>query len=66
MLRDDAENRAPAAYADVMRVAFVLADIGLVDVVGPHGGEGADVAGHARHEAGDQRGDAEAEQPGPA
>ncbi len=37
-----------------------------VDVVGPDGGEGADVAGHAGHEAGDQGGDAEAEQSGAA
>ena len=49
-----------------MRVAGLLVDEGAVDVVGPDGGEGADVAGHAGHEAGDQRGDAEAEQAGAA
>ena len=33
-----------------------------VDVVGPDGGESADVAGHAGHEAGDERGDPQAQQ----
>ncbi len=46
----------------VVLVRSVLVDVGAVDVVGPDGGEGRDVAGHAAHEAGDQGGDAEAEQ----
>ena len=59
---DDADDRAPAAHLDFGFVRRVLVDQGAVDVIGPHGGEGADVARHSRHESGDQRGNAEAEQ----
>ncbi len=38
-------------------------DDGVIDVVGPDGVEGADVARLAGHEAGEQRGDPEADQP---
>ncbi len=47
-----------------MRVGAFFVDIGLVDVVGPDGVEGGDVAGHSGHEAGEQRGEAEAEDSG--
>ena len=50
------------AHAHVMGVAGVLLDERPVDVVGPDRGEGADVAGHARHEAGDQGRDPQAQQ----
>ena len=61
---DDAEDRGPAADADVVLVVGILVDQRLVDVVGPHRGKGAHVAGHAAHEARNQRRDAEAEQAG--
>ncbi len=57
-----ADNGRRAAHQHIVLVAGILVDQRLVDVVGPHGGEGAHVAGHAAHESGDQRGDAEAEQ----
>ena len=41
-----------------------LVDVGLIDVVGPDGVEGGDVARHARHEAGQQGGQAEAKDAG--
>ena len=48
-----------------MAVGAGLVDQRLINVVGPHGGEGAHVAGHAAHEAGNQRGDSQAQQTGP-
>ena len=39
-------------------------NVGLVEVVGEDSVEGGDVAGHAAHEAGQQRGEAEAENAG--
>src|ERR1700750_1973504 len=39
--------------------AFV--DVSLIDVVGPDGVEGGDVASHAGHEAGEEGGETEAE-----
>ena len=44
-----------------MGVSSLLVDVGLIDVVGPDGIEGGDVAGHAGHEAGEERGEAEAQ-----
>ena len=61
-----ADYGTPAAHGDIVRVGGVLADHGAVDVVSPDGGEGADVARHAGHEARDESGDAEAEQAGAA
>ena len=52
---DDAEDRRHPAHPEVVRVAAVRGDVALVDVVGPDGVEGRDVAGHARHERGHQR-----------
>ncbi len=49
-----------------MLVGGLLIKEGTIDVVGPHGGEGAYVAGHAAHKASNQRGDAEPEQAGSA
>ena len=54
-------NRDPAAHPDFGFVRGVLVDQGAVDVIGPNGGEGADVARHSGHESGNQSGDAEAE-----
>src|SRR5690348_9445308 len=59
---EDSEYRAPAAHGDVMRVGCIFANEGAVDVVGPDRGEGADVAGHAGHETGDEGRDAEAQE----
>ena len=42
----------------------LLGDVGLIDVVGPDGVEGSDVAGHAGHEAGEEGGQAQAEHAG--
>ena len=62
-MRDQhAENRGPSSHRYVMLVRGILVDQRAIDVIGPHGGEGADVARHARHEPGDQRGDAQAQQ----
>ena len=47
-----------------MRVAAVFVDVGLIDVESPYGVEGGDVAGHAGHEAGEQRSEAEAQDAG--
>ena len=44
-----------------MGVGASFVDVGLIDVVGPDGVEGGDVAGHSGHEAGQQGGEAEAE-----
>src|SRR6202789_3876724 len=63
---DHADNGGPAAHGDVVLVGGALVHEGAVDVVGPDGGEGADVAGHAGHEACDERCDAESEQAGAA
>ncbi len=63
---EHADEGAPAAHGDVMLVGGFLVEEGAVDVVGPDGGEGADVAGHSGHEAGDEGGDAEAEESGAA
>ena len=45
-----------------MRVGRGLAKERAVQIVGPNGCEGADIARHARHESGDQRGDAQTQQ----
>src|SRR6202030_614299 len=58
----DTRERAPAAHADFRTVGCMLVEEGTVDVIRPDGGKGADVARHARHEAGNQRGDTEAQQ----
>ena len=60
---DDAQNRTPASHADVVFVRSGLADERAVNVIGPHRGESAHVARHSRHEPGDERGDAESQQP---
>src|ERR1017187_4947183 len=57
-----AQDGAPAAHADVVGIGGFLAENGAVDIVGPDGGESADVAGHAGHEPGDQGGDTQAHQ----
>src|SRR5581483_12467244 len=44
-----------------MLVARAALDIGLVDVISPDRVEGSDVAGHARHETGQQRRQSESE-----
>ena len=49
-----------------MRVRRLPADERPVKIIRPHRGEGAHVPRHARHEARDQRRDAQAEQSGPA
>ncbi len=60
----DAADGGHAAHPEIVGVGAALVDVGLVDVVGPDGVEGGDVAGHAGHEAGEQRGEAEAEDAG--
>jgi hypothetical protein len=57
----DATDGRQAADPQVMRIAGVAADVGLVDVVSEHGIEGRDIAGHARHETRQQRGNAHAQ-----
>ena len=49
-----------------MLIGRILAQKWTVDVVRPYRCKGAHVASHARHEAGDQCGDAKPQQAGPA
>ena len=58
---DDATDGRHATHPEVVGVAGFLVDVGLVYVVGPDGVEGGDVASHSGHEAGEERGEAEAE-----
>ena len=51
-------------HPEVVCVGAFLVDVGLVDVIGPDGVECGDVAGHSRHEAGQQGGEAEAQDAG--
>ena len=48
-----ADQGAPAAHGNVMRIRRVFADKWAIEVVGPDGGESTDVAGHACHETRD-------------
>src|SRR6266481_765524 len=63
---EQANQRAPASHGNVMLIGRRLAQKWTIDVIRPYRGKGAHVASHARHEPGDQRGDAEAQQAGPA
>src|SRR6266851_5760257 len=56
------KNGAPAAHGNVVRVGLILIDECAIDVIGPNGGEGADVPGHAGHEAGDEGSDSETQE----
>ena len=49
-------------HPQVVRIVGARLDVGLVDVVRPDRVERRDVARHARHETGEQRGQAEAQQ----
>ena len=48
----------------IMSIGRLFAQERAVDVIGPHGSEGADIARHPGHEPGDQGGNAQAEQAG--
>ena len=61
---DDASYGGHAAHPEIVGVGCLFVDVGLVDVVGPDGVEGGDVAGHSGHEAGEESGEAEAEDSG--
>ena len=60
--REDPDDRGPLADLHIMGVGLALLDVGAVDVIGPDGVERRDVAGHARHEAREQRRDGQAEE----
>ena len=60
----DAEDRGHAAHPEIVPVAAVRSDVALIDVVGPDGVEGRDVARHARHERSHQRRQPQAQQAG--
>src|SRR5262249_16024439 len=62
----NAYDRRPTAHTYVVIVATLAVNQWFINVVGPNGGEGSDVAGHAGHEASDERGDTEAQQAGAA
>ena len=64
MESSDASDGGPSADGHVVLVGSAGVNVGLVEVVGEDGVEGGDVAGHAAHEAGQQRGEAEAEDAG--
>ena len=53
-------DRAP--HPEVVLVGLLRGEVGLVEVVGPDRVEGGHVAGHARHERGEEGGEREAEQ----
>jgi hypothetical protein len=59
----DARHGGYAAHVEVVAVGGVPVDVRLVDVVGPDGVEGRNVAGHPAHERGEQRRQADAEHP---
>ena len=61
---NDADNGGQPSHYHIMSVLSLLVDQRLVDVVGPHGREGADVARHAAHKSGNQRCDAQPQQSG--
>ncbi len=52
----NAEDGRHALHPEVVLVGRFFVDIRLVNVVCPHRVEGGDIAGHAGHEAGEQRG----------
>ena len=62
-MRDDAEHGGDAAKAHVVLVGFVLADIGLPEVVADHSVERGYIGGHAGHEGGQQPGDGDPQHP---
>ena len=62
--QQNSADRSPSAHRHVVPVAAALVNVGLVEVVGKDGIEGRDVAGHAAHEAGQQRRKPEAENAG--
>ena len=60
----DAEDRRHPAHPKVMLIAGAAPDVRLINIVGPDSVEGGDIAGHSRHEAGHQCGQAQAQHPG--
>ena len=62
--QQDAAHRGPSAHRHVVPVACALVNVGLVEVVGEDGVECRHVAGHAAHEAGQQRRQSQAENAG--
>ena len=61
---EDAEDRGHPADPDIVAVALPGTDVALVDIVRPHGVERRHVAGHARHERGQQGGQSQTQHPG--
>ncbi len=59
--RPDAKDRGQPAHHQIVRVARIPVQVRLVDIVGPDGVERRDVAGHAGHEAGQERSETQAE-----
>ena len=62
--QQDAGHRDEFAHPEIMGVALVRHDVGLIKVVGPDGVERGDVAGHAGHERREQRRQRQTQQPG--
>ena len=62
--KQNAADRGPSAYREVMPVAGALVDVRLVEIVGEHGVEGGDIARHAAHKACQQRCQAKAKDAG--
>src|SRR5271168_1620612 len=52
----DAAYGGHSAHPEVVGVGAAFVDVGLIDVVGPDGVEGGDVACHSGHEAGEESG----------
>ena len=49
---DDTRDGGEFCHPHVVFIGFPRGDVGLVNIVGPNGIEGGDVASHARHERG--------------
>ena len=64
MLAPKADDRTPAPHAEALLIGRGSVEHGAVNVVGPHSRERADIPRHAGHEAGDQCGDADAQEAG--
>src|SRR3982751_536881 len=55
--KENPNERGPTPHAQVVLVGLVRLDVRLIQVVGPYRVESRYVAGHARHEARQERGE---------
>ena len=62
--KGDSQHGRDPSHLQIVRIRRVALDVGLVDVAGPNGVERGHVARHPRHEAREQRRDAQTQQTG--